>query len=175
MSPLLLDKKTKKAMESIAPILEGFIPKTSASENTSLKLPPSQVPYNDVLSDEEDVGVTLQKTLSRNSQPGTPNDRSRVSHDTGEGENARSGSFLAQSETLSQSDTDRTEQDQLAELGKKTPIPGQHGFESLSSSATRAASPCGTTPNSTASSRKSSITAPKPQLPKIGKIGVCAK
>lgn len=176
MSPLLLDKKTKKAMESIAPILEGFIPKTSASENTSLKLPPSQVPYNDVLSDEEDVGVTLQKTLSRNSQPGsvTPNDRSRISHDTGEGENARSGSFLAQSENLSQSDADRTEQDQLAELGKKTPIPGQHGFESLSSSATRAASPCGTTPNSTASSRKSSITAPKPQLPKIGKIGVCA-
>lgn len=35
-----LNKYTKKAMESIAPILEGFTPKTSSSENMSLKLPP---------------------------------------------------------------------------------------------------------------------------------------
>lgn len=179
VSPLLLDKKTKKAMESIAPILEGFIPKTSASENTSLKLPPSQVPYNDDLSDEEDVGVTLQKTLSRNSQPGsaTPNEKSRNYSDLGEGDSCKSGSNLAQSEATPQSidtDADHAEQDQLAELGKKTPLSNQFAFESSSSSATRAGSPSGTAPNSTASSRKSSITAPKPQLPKIGKIGVCA-
>lgn len=179
ISPLLLDMKTKKAMESIAPILEGFIPKTSASENTSLKLPPSQIPYHDDTVEDEDVGVTLQKTLSINSQPGcsTPNEKSRFFGENAEDDSGRSSSQVPRLEVHTDSEglteADLAEQKQLADLGQRTPVPSA-GSESTSSSATRAASPCATAPNSTTSSRKSSIAVTKPQLPKIGKIGVCA-
>ena len=59
MPPLFLDSNTKKAMESIAPILEGFTPKTSSSENKSLKLPPAGF-----TSDDDDETNKLVRTLS---------------------------------------------------------------------------------------------------------------
>ncbi|KAL6947016.1 inositol hexakisphosphate and diphosphoinositol-pentakisphosphate kinase [Hanseniaspora vineae] len=89
MTPQELQRNTKKAMESIAPILEGFVPKTSSSENTSLKIPTASVPVvplNSSLSTphEEDELVslpdyhdaaaleslaTLEKSLSHTSKP----------------------------------------------------------------------------------------------------------
>lgn len=92
VSPLVLGtsagEETKKAMASIAPILEGFTPKTSSSENTTqLVLPPPAVD----------------------------------SHGLGNSSNGASGSS-----------------------------------------------------SSTMSSRRASVSISKPQLPKIGKIGVCA-
>lgn len=91
MSPLFLDPKTKKAMESIAPILESFAQKTSASENTSLKLPPPGVPES---GQEENVETTLQRTFSINSQPsvGAPNSKSRSSSELLDLEGVRSNS-----------------------------------------------------------------------------------
>ena len=63
MSPLFLNKNTQKAMQSIAPILEGFSPKTSASENMSLKLPPPGIQDN---NSEENLTVhdALQRTIT---------------------------------------------------------------------------------------------------------------
>lgn len=63
MSPLFLNKNTQKAMQSIAPILEGFSPKTSASENMSLKLPPPGI-QDDHSEENLTVHDTLQRTIS---------------------------------------------------------------------------------------------------------------
>lgn len=179
MSPLFLDQKTKKAMESIAPILEGFIPKTSASENTSLKLPPPEIPH-DRSMEEEDVGATLQRTLSINSQPsiGTPIDKSRSFSEAGDSDTIKFSSSITPSASHDGhavlTDLDYSEELALAELGLTTPVPPATPLDPASTPTITTSSPSVTSPSSATSSRKSSIGQGKPQLPKIGKIGVCA-
>ncbi|QLG71626.1 hypothetical protein HG535_0B06720 [Zygotorulaspora mrakii] len=174
-SPIALDQKTKKAMESIAPILEGFIPKTSASENTSLKLPPPSIPCHSDSMEEEDVGTTLQKTLSINSQPsvGAPGEKTRSHSEFGEHDQTITPSLEPQQFLT---DIDHQEELQLAELGVKTPVFQQTVIDPMNSPVlpVATAAPPSTNVSSNSSSRKSSIGNAKPQLAKIGKIGVCA-
>lgn len=172
--PAVLAQNTKKAMESIAPILEGFIPKTSASENTSLKLPPPSIPCHDDSMEEEDVGTTLQKTLSINSQPsvGGPTDKTRSHAEFCEADQITPACLEGQ-QTVTE--IDHQEAIELAKLGLNTPVLQHIAIDPLNSPgiATAPSSPQMTNASST-SSRKSSIGQIKPQLPKIGKIGVCA-
>ncbi|CAR26575.1 ZYRO0B13002p [Zygosaccharomyces rouxii] len=170
MSPLFLDSKTKKAMESIAPILESFAPKTSASENTSLKLPPPGIPDS---GQEENVEATLQRTFSINSQPsvGPPTCKSRSSSELLDLERVKSNSSQG---TLNHHEASEILLDAELEANNgepasipqiltefSVPPPNQDTSGSLASS-----------PHIGGFSRKSSTA--KAQLPKIGKIGVCA-
>ncbi|GCE98704.1 inositol hexakisphosphate and diphosphoinositol-pentakisphosphate kinase [Zygosaccharomyces mellis] len=169
MSPLFLDPKTKKAMESIAPILESFAPKTSASENTSLKLPPPGVPES---GQEENVETTLQRTFSINSQPsvGAPNSKSRSSSELLDLEGVRSNSSQGTnhpeaSEILldTEPEAGNSETASIPQVltDFSIPHPLQDNNGSLASS-----------PHIGGFTRKASTA--KAQLPKIGKIGVCA-
>ena len=149
ISPLLLSNSTKKAMESIAPILEGFSPKTSASENTSLRLPPAGTPTSSSMEDI-DLDTTLQRTLSTSSQK---------SPDTG-ATLTKSASTLAD---VFDSTSETPTPLQQSVPGSVEPIELKKD-SSLNSVAQ----------TSTSSSRKASASNLKLNLPKIGKIGVCA-
>ncbi|CCD27134.1 inositol polyphosphate kinase VIP1 NDAI_0J02420 [Naumovozyma dairenensis CBS 421] len=174
VSPLFLNKSTKKAMESIAPILEGFSPKTSASENTSLKLPPAGTPTTSECMDDIDVDTTLQRTLSTSSQK----DSSFIESNP----NSLSPSELLNLlDTKNQNDQpgkldsilDQTESNnnEIAVIDSNEPISTLSPHSKPTTTTENAA----TSVSSTSSSRKSSTTQlKKPSLPKIGKIGVCA-
>lgn len=168
MSPLFLDPKTKKAMESIAPILEGFDPKTSASENTSLRLPPPGIPD----SGEENVETTLQRTLSINSQPSTsaPTSKSISSSDALDLEGIKSNSSQG---TLGCPDS----LDMLSDAEPETATAESGTIPQVITDLSPPQVPdanvaLATSPHIGGFTRKSS--ASKPQLPKVGKIGVCA-
>lgn len=171
MSPLFLDSKTKKAMESIAPILEGFAPKTSASENTSLKLPPPGAPE---AGQEENVEATLQRTFSINSQPslGAPNSKSRSSSEILDLERIRSNSSQG---TMNHGETSEILIDTELEAGNGEAASIPQVLTDYSTSTQPAQDTSGflaSSPQTGGFSRKGSTT--KTQLPKIGKIGVCA-
>lgn len=162
LPPLYLDSNTKKAMESIAPILEGFKPKTSSSENKSLKLPPAGLN-----SDEDDETNKLVRTLSISSTGSGRHISPSGSHDNTKLQRWKSnqshsgvvdaimegspspGPLLDDSHLL-------TTIPQAA-VSHEMPVPEQPG-----------------TPSSSNSSRKASTSQPRALLPKIGKIGVCA-
>lgn len=166
MSPLFLNKNTKKAMQSIAPILEGFSPKTSASENMSLKLPPPGIPDG---HSEENLTVhdTLQRSISTESDNGNNVNPTTTSGLTKVDSNPKPetdseglpGNFSNANEAGSIDSTSKTASPHLPQ----GPIDDEQ---------TTVAN--GSVPNSSTSSRKSSTSQPKPKLPKIGKIGVCA-
>ncbi|SCU90167.1 LAME_0E07338g1_1 [Lachancea meyersii CBS 8951] len=173
VSPLLLNNKTKKAMESIAPILEGFSPKTSASENTSLKLPPPGSPHQTHVEDDIGCDMSLNRTLSINSQHSSSSSRPGLSP-TNSYDNVHPGLVLQRLKSNSN-------------LNPNTSIPGSSG--SLSSQTTsdqgqgnsdsggvdaHGETTTSSATSSAGSSRKPSASVGKPQLPKIGKIGVCA-
>lgn len=170
ISPLMLNRNTQKAMESIAPILEGFNPKTSTSENMSLKLPPAVIPTGESL-DDMDFEHVLQRTLSGASQNPpdlTPSldqtcDVTMENLKLNEAENKRSDlSEYLNPIPLTEQAISEVSSTPLSTSGLNTP--GQSSSVNLPISG----------PNSATSSRKSSTGQVKPVLPKIGKIGVCA-
>lgn len=177
MSPLFLNSNTKKAMESIAPILEGFTPKTSSSENTSLKLPPPSMPQENMNDDDLNGDDALARTLSITSQHSSSSSRPALSP-TASADNVP-GTVLQRlksnsgfpSATLPTSSTSGNSTTSSVST-PSTPKSDQEAVDSLSSSQVQEQQPA--PPNSTSSSRKSSMGSTKPQLPKIGKIGVCA-
>lgn len=163
MPPLFLDSNTKKAMESIAPILEGFTPKTSSSENKSLRLPPTGF-----ASDEEDDTNKLMRTLSISS--------------TGSGRHTNASVGL-ENNKLQRLKSNQSHSGIVDTILEKSPSPSPtledpHTFPVIPQAAISSDNglSCETTtsPSSAISSRKASTSLPKTQLPKIGKIGVCA-
>ncbi|EDO18706.1 hypothetical protein Kpol_1055p63 [Vanderwaltozyma polyspora DSM 70294] len=164
--------KSKKAMESIAPMLQDFTPKTSSSENTSLKLPPSINASLGSEEDDEDVGVTLQRTLSHNSQYGG-NSHSKPPQSPRSGLSFLDGMGSGSDSVMNSEDScDPVGIDldagtlPISSSGMATPHQENSNLN-LSSSVS-------STPSTVASSRKGSFASAKLQLPKIGKIGVCA-
>lgn len=153
-----LNKYTKKAMESIAPILEGFTPKTSSSENMSLKLPPP------MLDDKPPMY-----------RSGSSNSHCDLSIDEGRKEGA--GKTRSYSATVAAHAVAK-----MRQLALENP-PCSDGSGNTSRNDSAVTSPANTPitelppqsniPSNT-SSRKSSTSQAKPSLPKIGKIGVCA-
>ncbi|SCU98449.1 LADA_0H13102g1_1 [Lachancea dasiensis] len=172
VSPLLLNNKTKKAMESIAPILEGFSPKTSASENTSLKLPPPSSPHDSQVEDDIGGDMPLNRSVSISSQHSSASSRPGLSP-TNSCDNVHAGIMLQRFKSnsnlnpntsahgSSQSVSPQATADQ-AQVNDSSAIDGI--AETANSSTT----------SSAGSSRKPSANLGKPQLPKIGKIGMCA-
>ncbi|CCE61879.1 hypothetical protein TPHA_0B02070 [Tetrapisispora phaffii CBS 4417] len=153
-----LDSKTKKAMESMAPFLMDFVPKTSSSENTSLKLLPVS-PKEGSDEEDEDVGATLQRTLSHNSQHGNSTTIKAAS--------SPSVNIAAKEYVLNPIKFNDNS-------FNSNPNPVSMDPPSPSASNSEASSNNSSAPNSTASSKRPSISHVKLQLPKIGKIGVCA-
>lgn len=163
MEAPFLDNKTKKTMESIAPILEGFTPKTSSSENTSLKLPPV-VQHEKMIEKDansnDDGESKLYKTTTICSKYSElclkpllpPVDPCKTC--TG-----------VQLEIIKHAHDHITESDELQEK----PRLGQSNIPNIEGSSESII-----TPGSSGSSKKISIFQSKTQLPKIGKIGVCA-
>lgn len=171
MPPLFLDSNTKKAMESIAPILEGFTPKTSSSENKSLKLPPAGF-----TSDDDDETNKLVRTLSISSTGSTG--RHMTPSVLGTSFDSMNGNKL---QRLKSNQSGSASVSAILE-GSPSPSPmleEPHAFPFIpqalvSNEAVTTNTDGSTTPSSTNSSRKASTSSSKPQLPKIGKIGVCA-
>ncbi|SCU97486.1 LAFA_0G11672g1_1 [Lachancea sp. 'fantastica'] len=174
VSPLLLNNKTKKAMESIAPILEGFSPKTSASENTSFKLPPPGSPHQSHVDDDIGCDLGLDRTLSMSSQHSSCSSRPGLSPSNSY-DNAPSGLVLQRLKSNSNLNPNNT-----AVPGSSTSVSSQatseQGQATSDHNGNDAHPETGTSSatSSAGSSRKPSSSASKPQLPKIGKIGVCA-
>ncbi|CAR22923.1 inositol polyphosphate kinase VIP1 [Lachancea thermotolerans CBS 6340] len=172
MSPLLLNNKTKKAMESIAPILEGFSPKTSASENTSLKLPPPGSPHESHIDEDIGCDLNLDRTVSISSQLSSSSSRPGLSptnsydniHPGGKLQRLKSNSNLGQSSTVASGNSALDFQHAAVESASNNDSGNETPTETPSSSAN----------SSAGSSRKPSSNSGRPQLPKIGKIGVCA-
>ncbi|SCU77641.1 LAMI_0A01838g1_1 [Lachancea mirantina] len=161
-SPQMINHKTKKAMESIAPILEGFSPKTSASENTSLKLPPPGLPV-ETHSEEEHGELALDRTLSRSSQLSSVSSRPGLSP-TNSCENVAGPAKLQRLKSNSGLGTNVSNASQYQEQNCALDSAIDTTADVNNSS----------TASSAGSSRKASSSSHKPQLPKIGKIGVCA-
>ena len=166
------DSKKKKAMESMAPILMEFSPKTSSSENTSLKLPPPVSPSLGSEEEDEDVGTTLQRTLSHNSQYGNSL-RTKLSQSPPvttypdfDADPAILPSTIAEQYNLAS--------DMLDSTSKPATPTGINTLHQEISCSNFSANSVPSTSSSAASSRKSSLSNVKLQLPKIGKIGVCA-
>ncbi|CCF56006.1 hypothetical protein KAFR_0A05710 [Kazachstania africana CBS 2517] len=145
---------TKKAMESIAPILEGFNPKTSTSENKSLKLPPPGSSAADSM-DHINTDTPLQRTTSRSLQSDPSDSTIFIPTDTLTNSGKSSISMENSRENaITESATETSP-------ALQTPTSTQMNTSLL-------------TPSPVSSSRKSSMSQQKPTLPKIGKIGVCA-
>lgn len=168
ISPLMLNKNTQKAMESIAPILEGFNPKTSTSENMSLRLPPAVIPAGECLDDMNFENV-LQRSLSSGSQncPDLTTSLDQTCDVTSEnlklnesGYNKSGTSEFPNPIQFPDQAISEVSSNPLSTSGMNTPTP--FPYVNLSGS------------NSGTGSRKSSIGQVNAMLPKIGKIGVCA-
>ena len=139
---------------------------TSASENMSLKLPPPGIPDG---HSEENLTVhdTLQRSISTESDNGNNVNPTTTSGLTKVDSNPKPetdseglpGNFSNANEAGSIDSTSKTASPHLPQ----GPIDDEQ---------TTVAN--GSVPNSSTSSRKSSTSQPKPKLPKIGKIGVCA-
>ncbi|CAI6588790.1 ADM_HP2_G0035670.mRNA.1.CDS.1 [Saccharomyces cerevisiae] len=165
MSPLFLNKNTQKAMQSIAPILEGFSPKTSASENMSLKLPPPGI-QDDHSEENLTVHDTLQRTIS--TELGNGNNTNTVT---------TSGLKKADSESKSEADPEGLSNSNIVNDADNINSISKTGSPHLpqgTMDAEQTNMGTNSVPTSSASSRKSSTSHPKPRLPKVGKIGVCA-
>lgn len=170
ISPLMLNKNTQKAMESIAPILEGFNPKTSTSENMSLRLPPAVIPTGECLDDMNFENV-LQRSLSSGSQnmPDLNTSLDQTCDVTLEnlklnesGYNKSDTSEFPNPIQLTEQTASEVSSNPLSASGMNTPTPFPYVNLPISGS------------NSGNYSRKSSVGQVNAVLPKIGKIGVCA-
>ncbi|CCH60022.1 hypothetical protein TBLA_0C02100 [Henningerozyma blattae CBS 6284] len=149
---------TAKTIESFAPILEAFSPTPSHSENTSLKLGTPGSPRIDTLNEEEALTNLLNVGLQLNDK----NQRSSHNSVTDPSSSANSVNFS--------DNFDRP--DMNSGLGISSTA-----FDSLPPSIIKDESPvphAKSTSPSTSSSRKSSLSHHKVQLPRVGKIGVCA-
>ncbi|CCK69056.1 inositol polyphosphate kinase VIP1 KNAG_0B06270 [Huiozyma naganishii CBS 8797] len=169
ISPLLLSKNTKKAMQSIAPILEGFNPKTSNSENMSLKLPPPSLPKSEALNELE-FEAAIQRSMSMGSSPEI------LTMPAG---NTSDSAILDASSSVLSSDNqpiaDISFPPSITTTNNSSLLGSPTGFTTPTATASSVATVgAPSTPSSTASSRKGSTSHPKPVLPRIGKIGVCA-
>lgn len=173
ISPLILNRSTQKAMESIAPILEGFNPKTSTSENMSLKLPPAVVSSSEFQLDDINKDCRFHRSLSEGGSLNSVDDNHLVDQAcnvTLENlkliETARRNSISSDPQCHSsltfEGSNSETSSVSVSTSGLNTPAPV--------SSSTLA----GSSFTSTSSSRKSSTSHSRAMLPKIGKIGVCA-
>lgn len=173
MPPLFLDSNTKKAMESIAPILEGFTPKTSSSENKSLKLPPAGF-----TSDDDDETNKLVRTLSISSTGSASRHVNPLALGTSYDGSGGAGTKLQRLKS------NQSGAGSVNTIVENSPSPSPmleepHAFPFIPQAATSndansSSADTLTSPSSSTSSRKASTSLPKPQLPKIGKIGVCA-
>lgn len=173
MPPLFLDSNTKKAMESIAPILEGFTPKTSSSENKSLKLPPAGF-----TSDDDDETNKLVRTLSISSTGSASRHVNPLALGTSSDGSGGAGTKLQRLKS------NQSGAGSVNTIVENSPSPSPmleepHAFPFIPQAATSndansSSADTLTSPSSSTSSRKASTSLPKPQLPKIGKIGVCA-
>ncbi|AAS52766.1 AER082Wp [Eremothecium gossypii ATCC 10895] len=206
LSPLFLSCSTKKAMESIAPILEGFTPKTSSSENTSLKLPPASLTTDEEEDADENLDPNaLARTVSVQSQQSAVGGTGAVTYNSlaAPDENAETFAKHGAAHGLEQITSSQALEECACEEGNCTDAcqavsPGaykgqsprkpaddateknegwqhsvhppvqQTGHEGANSDSATPA------PSSSSSSRKSSTSITKPQLPRVGKIGVCA-
>ncbi|AMD19948.1 HCL203Wp [Eremothecium sinecaudum] len=199
LSPLYLSSNTKKAMESIAPILEGFTPKTSSSENTSLKLPPASI-VTDEESELDDIndpdsqssGNTVHQQQSTTGTKLTRGASVSPTDSTNENCAPALKSYTCPSQdALGDGHCDNLQGNKGSELSPTEPSSCQDGpqsFDMQEDSAKQEQDDDQTdikqsleqsdgglpTPSSASSSRKSSTSIVKPQLPRIGKIGVCA-
>lgn len=168
MSPLTLNSKTKKAMESIAPILEGFTPKTSSSENTSLKLPPPGVPQDSQVDDNNSEDNALDRTLSITSQHSNASSRPALSPS-----NSYENSMGSKIQRLKSNPASTQVSSSPAGSYSGSPFLSEQNLDDVVADVVNE-TPSSSTASSAGSSRKPSTSNNKPQLPKIGKIGVCA-
>ncbi|KAL3234390.1 Inositol hexakisphosphate and diphosphoinositol-pentakisphosphate kinase [Nakaseomyces bracarensis] len=191
-----VNKYTKKAMESIAPILEGFTPKTSSSENTSLKLPPPSLEDNGKppmyrsgsstshynLTIEEDGDDGTRKMGKTRSYSATVAAQAVARMREGSLTHGASKDISPRTSTANSLVTSPIESpaNELAgdyPLGSGSPSLNSIN-NTISAGVSGPSSGVNTTSNSNAGSntpsRKPSTSQMKPSLPKIGKIGVCA-
>lgn len=156
-------KNTKKAMASIAPILEGFKPKTSASENTSLRLPGG-------------AGTTESSFLENNPRSMSVGESFAAQKDLTEIKTNRSASVSATSLTANtelDEFTDRLNKGSDVAVEFPSDSPSDTSITRVSDTNRRSCSGSSINSNASPAARKSSVV-PKRALPTIGKIGVCA-
>lgn len=177
ISPLTLNKNAQKAMESMAPILEGFNPKTSNSENMS-------VPTGSRCESVEDL--SFEANLTRSMSMDSPTAQSfLLSGDLGKKKIVSPLQSPVSSSLADLINDDNTTGSTNNSNSVNCPVEEfTFNMSNLSSEAVSGSVSGITTPmnlvvnnsatSSTTSSRKSSTSQPKPTLKKIGKIGVCA-
>ncbi|GMM57095.1 inositol polyphosphate kinase [Maudiozyma humilis] len=169
----LSEESKQKAMASMAPILEGFNPKTSISENTSFKLPAVGTSRSDSIDEFDlDHGIPIE------TPPISDNNSSNILVSPKTAINTNLDSFMKErqeSPTISITPSSNVVGNQFGEKNSAL-IDTNESISSLASLHSTNGLPVSntSTPSSTTSSRKSSTSQPKPLLPKIGKIGICA-
>lgn len=173
LDSLLIGEKNQKAMESMAPILESFNPKTSTSENKSYKLPPTGTSRSDSIDEFDlDNGVPISKSsdTDENCDSGHDSPKLDLNNPKCNELSTKSASAPAAADNSVGNGTDNTVQDKSNEMVDTSESIASNSSSNRSSSVVLPVS----TPSSSASSRKSSTSQPKPVLRKIGKIGICA-
>lgn len=174
------EESKQKAMESMAPILEGFNPKTSISENKSYKLPAQGTSRSDSIDEFDlDNGIPIDIISQSNNMP----EPDLVSPKTKTLDTTYFEKPLPKEDSvLSALSVSDIQVSGVNDLGNKNSDTNSALVDTNESSASiisshlsvNAPAIASSTPSSTASSRKSSTSQPKPTLPKIGKIGICA-